>query len=355
MLTVALAEFYIGTYTSNTSGPNGVAGSQGVYRAALNTETGELLPPSLFAIAENPSYLAFKGNTLYAVSEKANGEVISFDQNGLTTSIQPTYGDYPCHVSLAGNGSMLLVANYNKGVLTRYPVASSGEVGTGTFFTNTGSGPNKQRQTASHAHFFSAAESKNNSWHIACDLGTDELLAFPGKSTSSEKDLTNPVRTKLPPGAGPRHFDWIPTQEFFFINNELNCTVTSMKLDFKTGAFSVNNTLSTLPAGTDLKGVSTAEIRCHPSGKFVYVTNRGHDSIAAYKVLSDGKLELITIAPSIAKTPRGMNIDASGKWMIVAGQSSDDLHSFSIDQTSGSLKPTGFSIKISKPVDILFR
>ena len=90
MLTVALAEFYIGTYTSNTSGPNGVAGSQGVYRAALNIETGELLPPSLFAIAENPSYLAFKGNTLYAVSEKANGEVISFDQNGLTTSIQPT-------------------------------------------------------------------------------------------------------------------------------------------------------------------------------------------------------------------------------------------------------------------------
>jgi 6-phosphogluconolactonase len=128
-----------------------------------------------------------------------------------------------------------------------------------------------------------------------------------------------------------------------------------MKLDFKTGAFSVNNTLSTLPAGTDLKGVSTAEIRCHPSGKFVFVTNRGHDSIAAYKVLSDGKLELITIAPSIAKTPRGMNIDASGKWMIVAGQSSDDLHSFSIDQTSGSLKPTGFSIKVSKPVDILFR
>jgi 6-phosphogluconolactonase len=237
----------------------------------------------------------------------------------------------------------IVVANYNKGVFARYFLSAKGEIQTPEFFTNKGSGPNKSRQDASHAHYIGETE-KNL---FACDLGTDEVLVF------KKGSLTNPTRFKTAPGAGPRHAAFDATRNVLFVNNELNCTVSALKFDDNKGTLKELNTLSTLPAGTDLKGNSTAEIRVFQN-KFVYVSNRGHHSIASYAIQKDGKLKLIEITPAGVKTPRGMNIDPSGNWLLVAGQDDNVIKSFRINAKTGKLKPSGFSLAVSKPVDIAF-
>lgn len=335
MVAAALLEFYIGTYTS----PNG---SEGIYKASLNTVTGELSAPTLFVKQQNPSYLAKRGKTLLAVSEVANGQLFSYSETGSLRGEAVTGGDYPCHISLTEGGTTILVANYNKGVVAKYKLGNRGNIVPPTFFTNTGSGPNKQRQDASHMHFIAPFQ---KDWSIACDLGTDELLSFQGD------DFATPKRFSLKPGAGPRHATFLPVKGLVFVNNELDCTVTALKAGTAVGEFTVLNTLSTLPAETPLSGNSTAEIRTN--GKFVFVTNRGHNSIASYKIESDGKLKLIEIKPSEVKTPRGMNLDPTGKWLVVGGQDSNQITSFKIGD-DGKLTPTGYKITVSKPVDILF-
>jgi 6-phosphogluconolactonase len=335
MVMAALIDFYVGTYTSP-------GGSEGIYKASLNTVSGELSAPTLFAKQQNPSYLARLGKTILAVQETANGKVYSYTESGSLSGENSTGGDYPCHISLTDGGKTMLVANYNKGVVAKFKLAPRGAIQQPSYFTNSGSGPNKQRQDASHMHFIAPFM---KDWNVACDLGTDELLSFEGA------DFTTPKRFKLQPGAGPRHATFLPSKGLVFVNNELDCTVTSLKADTKTGEFSVLNTLSSLPSGTGLKGNSTAEIRTN--GRFVFVTNRGHHSIASYKIEADGRLKLIEIKPAEVKTPRGMNLDPSGKWLVVAGQDSNDVRSFKVGE-DGKLTSTGHMITVSKPVDILF-
>lgn len=329
-----LLAIFIGTYTSP-------GGSEGIYEALLDIQTGELTQKKLFAKLQNPSYLLRRGETLYAVSEKANGEIWGFDMKGEEINHQPTGGDYPCHLDHDGDG--IVVANYNKGVFARYFLSAKGKIQTPEFFTNKGSGPNKSRQDASHAHYIGETE-KNL---FACDLGTDEVLIF------KKGSLTNPTRFKAAPGAGPRHAAFDATRNVLFVNNELNCTVSALKFDEKKGSLKELNTLSTLPAGTDLKGNSTAEIRVFQN-KFVYVSNRGNHSIASYAIQRDGKLKLIEITPAGVKTPRGMNIDPSNTWLLVAGQDDGVIKTLRINPKTGKLKPSGFSLTVNKPVDICF-
>lgn len=329
-----LIALFIGTYTSP-------GGSEGIYQALLDIQTGELKQKSLFAKLQNPSYLLRSGDLLYALSEKANGEIWGFDMEGNEINHQPTGGDYPCHLDHDGDG--IVVANYNKGVFARFFLSAKGELQNPEFFTNKGSGPNKSRQDASHAHYIGETE-KNL---FACDLGTDEILVF------KKGSLKDPVRFKTAPGAGPRHAAFDPSRSVLFVNNELNCTVSALKFDAQKGSLKELNTLSTLPVGTDLKGNSTAEIRVL-KGRYVYVSNRGHHSIASYAIQKDGRLKLIEITPAGVKTPRGMNIDPSGNWLLVAGQDDNIIKSFRIDTKTGKLKPSGFSLAVSKPVDIAF-
>lgn len=335
MVMAAMIEFYIGTYTSP-------GGSEGIYKSALNTVTGELSAPTLFAKQQNPSYLARRGKTILAVQETANGMVYAYSDTGSVMGEGATGGDYPCHISLIDGGKTILVANYNKGVVAKFKFAPRGAIQLPTYFTNTGSGPNKQRQDASHMHFLAPFI---KGWNVACDLGTDELLSFDGD------DFSKPKRFNLQPGAGPRHATFLPSKGLVFVNNELDCTVTALKAGTGTGEFTVLNTLSTLPSGTNLKGNSTAEIRTN--GNYVFVTNRGHNSIASYKIESDGRLKLVEIKPAEVKTPRGMNLDPSGKWLVVGGQDSNDIRSFKVGD-DGKLTSTGHTINVGKPVDILF-
>lgn len=329
-----LIALFIGTYTSP-------GGSEGIYSALLNIETGEITEKRLFTKLQNPSYLLRRGETLYAVSEKANGEIWGFDMKGEEINHQTTGGDYPCHLDHDGEG--IVVANYNKGVFARYFLSAKGELQTPEFFTNRGSGPNKSRQDASHAHYIGETE-KNL---FACDLGTDEVLVF------KKGSLKDPVRFKTAPGAGPRHAAFDANRNVLFVNNELNCTVSALRFDEEKGSLTELNTLSTLPEGASLKGNSTAEIRVL-GGRFVYVSNRGHHSIASYSIQKDGKLKLIEIIPAGVKTPRGMNIDPSGTWLLVAGQDDNVIKSFRINAKTGKLKPSGFSLAVGKPVDIAF-
>lgn len=330
----SLLAIFIGTYTSP-------GGSEGIYSALLNLHTGELTQKKLFAKLQNPSYLIRRGAILYAVSEKANGEIWGFDQHGEEINHQPTGGDYPCHLDHDGDG--IVVANYNKGVFARYFLSAKGELQSPEFFTNKGSGPNKSRQDASHAHFIGRTEN-----HIfACDLGTDEILVF------KRGTFSNPTRFKMAPGAGPRHAAFSYSRNLVFVTNELNCTATALKFDEVKGTLKELNTVSTLPAGTDLKGMSTAEIRVL-GDKYVYVSNRGHHSIASYAIQKDGKLKLIEITPAGVKTPRGMNVDPSGNWLIVAGQDDNVIKTLRINPKTGKLTPSGFSLSVNKPVDICF-
>ncbi len=335
MMPTSLLAFFIGTYTSP-------GGSEGVYQALLDIQTGELTQKKLFAKLQNPSYLLHRGDILYAVSETAKGEIWGFDMKGEEINHQPSGGDYPCHLDYDGDG--IVVANYNKGVFARYFLSAKGELQTPSFFTNIGSGPNKSRQDASHAHFIGEETDK----HIfACDLGTDEVLVF------KKGSLATPIRFKTAPGAGPRHAVFHYAKSTLYVNNELDCTVSALKFDAKKGTLKLINTLSTLPAGTDLKGMSTAEIRLH-ADNYVYVSNRGHHSIASYAIQKDGKLKLIEITSAGVKTPRGMKIDPSGNWLLVAGQEDNVIKSFRINSKTGKLKPSGFSLSVNKPVDICF-
>ena len=337
--------FYVGTYTSE-------GGSKGVYEVKMDPKTGAMETPTLVAETPNPSYLALDSHNrfLYAVDESSNGSVSAFAINPgskLTfLNKQPSEGSWPCHLSLGVNQRSILVANYGNGALARLPIHSDGSLGAANWeFVNTGSGPNRERQEGPHAHAMYTDSRRRFSF--SCDLGTDELLVFPaspGKET--------PRRVKLQPGAGPRHAAMNRNGRFLYVCNEMGNTVSTLAIEGP--EWKEIQSLSTLPEGHPVEGTTTAEIFCHPNGRWLYVTNRGHDSIAQFSILSNGQLELVEVKPVSVQIPRGFAIDSKGKWLVVAGQNSNDIESFGIDAKSGKLKVTGSKIGLSSPVCILF-
>lgn len=340
--------FYIGTYTSP-------GGSEGIYHARLNLETGEISTPALVAKAENPSFLALSkpDKSLYVVLETENGNVQSYaigaDGSLKLTSTAPSMGDAPCHVVVAPDQRMLLVANYSSGSLTTLGLNPDGSIApTETKnFPNDGSGPDKSRQESSHVHcaYFDAA----HGYAYACDLGTDQVLIYRVGETLNPN---NPPDAKVPAGSGPRHLTVHPNGQFVYVNNEMANTVTVFARFLSSGILEPIQNISTVPAGF-AGNSSTAEILCHPSGKWIYVSNRGDDSLAVYQVLGDGKLELVEITKCPAE-PRGCEIDPTGQWLVVAGQKSDEIVAMKIDQATGKLTSTNHPVKLGKPVSIVF-
>ena len=348
----ATIDFYIGTYTSP-------GGSEGIYHSTLNTTTGELSTPTLAAKIGSPSYLAWhpQKSVIYAVDEGSSAVVSAFQiqPGGSLSSINSqTYeGGGPCHVSVSPDGKFAFAASYGGGTLAAFPLESGGALKPHTaFLKNTGSGPDKSRQEAPHMHsIYADAHSK---FVYACDLGTDEILTFALDGKTGALKLSEPRATKAPAGGGPRHLAFHPNGKFAFVNNEMPATVTSYSIDSQTGHLAAINTLSTLPP--DANGPkSTAEIACHPSGKWLYVSNRGHNSIAVFAIGKDGSLASEEITAAGVKIPRGFAIDPSGHWLVVAGQDSNDIAVLKIDSESGKLKLLDQRIKVSKPVCISFR
>ena len=351
---------YIGTYTEKSS--------KGIYAFRFDAATGKLTPLGLAAETVSPSYLAIHPNHqfLYAVNEVANfegqkaGAVSAFsidrDTSKLTFLNQvSSRGPGPCHLSLDKTGKNLLVANYEGGSVAVFPVESDGRLrDASAFIQHTGSSVNKERQEAPHAHCIFT--SPDNRFALAADLGLDKVLVYRFDAAHGTLTPNNPAFGKTPPGAGPRHIAFHPDGKYVYVINEIQCTLSTFAYDPAHGALRLKDTVSTLAKGYNVTANdSTAEIEVHPSGKFVYGSNRGHDSIAVFAVdPAEGTVNRVEIVSTMGKTPRGFGIDPTGSFLIAANQDSDSLVVFRINQETGRLTPTGQKLEAYTPVSVEF-
>jgi 6-phosphogluconolactonase len=347
---------YVGTY----SGPK----SQGIYAYRFDAASGKLDPLGLAAETPNPSFLAIHPNRryLYAVNELSNfhgehsGGVTSFAidaKTGKLTQINQvsSRGSGPCHLSVDPTGKTVLVANYNAGSIVAYPIQSDGSLGEpSSFVQHHGSSVNKGRQLGPHAHFITT--SADNRHAVVCDLGLDEILVYRFESGK----LTDPQAAKVTPGAGPRHFAFSPSGSFGYAVTEMKPAVIAYAWNASTGGLKEIESLPTLPKDHPAtKRDSGAEILVHPSGKFVYASTRGHDSIAVFAAdAAKGGLTPVEIDPTGGKEPRSFGIDPEGKWLLAANQNSDTIVVFRIDPATGRLTPAGESVPVGSPVSIQF-
>ena len=346
---------YFGTYT------RGQDGSKGIYRSTLDLETGRLSKPMLAAEARNPSFLEIhpNGKFLYAVSESGgSGSVSAYAIETGTGTLkllnqQPSKGAGPCHVSIDHAGKNVLVANYGSGSAAVIPIQSDGRLAEPSgFVQHEGSSVNPRRQKGPHAHSINV--SADDRFAFVADLGTDTVMIYKLNIEKGTIVANNPAFARLKPGAGPRHFSFSPNGKYAYVINELHCTVTAFAYDPASGALTEIQTIPTLP--TDFEGASTcAEVRVHPNGEFLYGSNRGHDSIAVYKIdPAKGTLTFVEHETADIKTPRNFNIDPTGKFCLVANQGSDSVVVFRISQKTGELEPTEHKISIGRPVCVRF-
>jgi len=346
---------YLGTYT------RGEHAGKGIYRSALDLETGKLSDPVLAAEARNPSFLDVhpNGEFLYAVSEaggagSVSAYAIDADAGDLKfLNEQPSGGAGPCHVSIDHAGRNLLVANYGGGSASVIPIRADGRLGEPTGFAqHEGSSVHPRRQRRPHAHSINV--SPDNRFAFVADLGMDKIMIYRldiGKGTIV---ANSPPFAEVKPGAGPRHFAFHPNGQYAYVINEIDGTVTAFAYESASGALTEIQTVTTLPNGFDGSN-GCAEVRVHPSGKFLYGSNRGHDSIVVYQVnLAKGTLTFVEHETTDIETPRNFNIDPTGKFCLVANQSKDSVVVFRIDEETGMLEPTGHQISVARPVCVRF-
>ena len=349
---------YIGTYTRE-------GGSEGIYRSSLDLKTGALSKPMLAAKLKSPSFLAIHPSRplLYAVSETGGDpeEAQALNAFAIDTKTgdlkhlnsRSTGGGGACHVTVDRSGRVVLAANYSGGSIVSAPINEDGSLGeVASFIQHEGSSVHPQRQKAPHAH--SIMVSGDSKFAYSADLGVDKILIY--KLDAATGKLTkNPEApfAKMAPGSGPRHFAFHPNKDFAYVNSEMTSSVSAFKRSPETGSLTELQSISTLPKGYKNNN-STAEILVHPSGKFLYCSNRGHDSIAGYAIGEDGLLAPLGQTPIGGKTPRGFNIDPFGKFLVAGGQNSDSIHVFKIDGESGALSSVGEPIEVFKPVSVKF-
>lgn len=345
---------YVGTYTSGRS--------EGIYLLRLNLASGELRHVGLTKGVVNPSYLTLDrhGRRLYAVNEldefegKKSGAVSAFAVDRTTGNLtflnrQPTHGGSPCYVSLDASGRFLLVANYVGGSVAVLPLRGDGSLGEATDVEHyRGSGVNPQRQEAPHAHCILPDPTGRHIY--SCDLGTDRVMVFRFDAQRGRLIHAAQGSAQLKPGSGPRHLTFDPGGRRAYVLNELNSTVTAFAHDPSSGALRELQTLPILP--DDFKGENTAaDIHLSPEGKFLYCSNRGHDSIAAFSVgARTGELSFVAHTPTGGKTPRNFAIDPTGAFLLAANQNSDSILTFRRDARTGRLDPTGHFADVPSPV-----
>jgi 6-phosphogluconolactonase len=363
---------WFGTYT------NAKTGSEGIYTSRFDTDTGALAPPVLAAAARNPSFLAFHPRlpVVYAVAEvpgpdgKPVGGVAAFTIDEATARLtplgsQPSGGGGPCHVTVDAEGRVVLAANYGGGSVICLglddtgrprPVVAEGERRgfiQHTFDRADTPGIDPRRQDKPHAH--SVDVSRDGRFVVVCDLGVDQVFVHALDARAATIAPHTAARAKA--GAGPRHFAWHPGGRFAYAVNELDLTVTAFAHDAAAGTLTPIETLSTLPADVgDRAGFTAAEIAVHPTGKFVYASTRGHDSIAIYAIdAATGRLSFRGTEPVRGRIPRHFAIAPGGKFLLAAGQDSGTVAVFAIDQQTGGLTFTGTSIEVPAPVCVAFR
>jgi len=349
---------YVGTYTQR--------GSQGIYAYRYDASTGRMTSLGLAAETKDPSFLVIHPNRkwLYLVNEgqtykgQASGGVSAFTIDRATGKLTllndvASRGADPCYISLDHSGRFALVANYTGGSVAVFPVLADGRLGEASAFVqHKGSGPNHERQEGPHAHWIDL--SPDNRFALTADLGLDEVLVYRFDAGTGTLAANDPAFAKVDPGAGPRHVAFAPNGKFVYVIDEISATLTSFSYEAKGGRLQRLEAVPTLPK--DFAGKNTsAEIVFHPSGKFLYVSNRGHDSIALFKVDSGtGRLTFIEHTSTGGKEPRNFEIDPTGRRLFAANQESDNIVEFTIDQATGRLASTGQKLTLPAPVCIRF-
>jgi len=347
---------YVGTYTAGGK-------SKGIEVLRFDASTGKLSAAELAGETSNPSFLTIhqNGKHLYAVGEfsdkEKGGGLSAFEIDKATRKLKPlnqvgTRGGGPCHLLVDKTGKNVIVANYGGGSVAAFPLEAGGRVKeAASFIQHHGSSIDPKRQQGPHAH--SVNISPDNRFVFVADLGLDQVLVYRFDAAKCELTPNDPPFVKVRPGGGPRHFSLHPSVKFAYANSEMGNAVTAFRYDAAKGVLTEMQYISTIPDGW--KGVShTAEVLCHPSGKFLYCSNRGHDSIAVFRIGTDGKLTIVENAPTLGKTPRNFNIDPTGAYLLAANQQTDNIVVFKIDLISGKLVPTGQSLAVGAPVCIKF-
>ncbi len=351
---------YFGTYTG--------AKSKGIYVSTLDGKSGALTEPQLAAETPSPSFLAAhpSGDFLYAVNEvdtfegQPAGSVSAFAVDRSTGKLSPlnqqsSRGAGPAHLSVDRSGHDVLVANYGGGNVAVLPIGADGRLAPASAFVqHTGSSVNPSRQKEPHAHAINVDGS--NRFAYVADLGLDKILIYRFDATKGSLDPNDPPFASVQAGAGPRHLAIQSGGRFAYVINELICTVTAFTRDPDSGGLKAMQTISTLPAGEIVKPeYSTAELQLHPSGRFLYGSNRGHDSIVGFSVdQKTGRLTYVENKPTNGRTPRGFGIDPTGTWLIAGNQESDSVVVFRVDSRTGRLTPTAQTISVGAPVSVEF-
>jgi 6-phosphogluconolactonase len=353
---------YIGTYTKTTS--------KGIYLFDLDPSTGALTARGLAVEAEDPHFLAIDPTHrfLYAGAStaadpkdpsKITGMVDAFsidrDSGKLTLlNQQPAGGKGATYVAVPDSGNTVLVANYGSATIASLPIdPATGKLQPPmSVITQTGSSVNPDRQQHSYPHSINP-EPLNGQYVFVPDLGADKIFIYRLNSLRSDLTPSDPPFVTVPPGSGPRHMAFHPNHRFAYVINEMGGTVITYALDASKGTLAQLQVKSTLPS--DFTGTNTAaEVRVHPSGKFLYASNRGHDSIAVFALDPDtGLLSPRGYQSTQGKTPRNFSIDPSGRWLIAANQGSDTIVVFRIDEATGALTPTGTTASVPLPVCVL--
>jgi len=346
---------FVGTYTTKTK-------SKGIYAYEFDANTGKLTPKGVAAETPDPSWVAVhpSGKYLYAANEAGKaGTVSAFAVDAKSDKLtllnqMPALGEDPCYLSFDKTGKYVLVANYSSGTIAVFPILADGRLGEHTALEKDqgATGPNKERQEAPHAHWIET--SPDNRFVLVADLGLDEVLVYKFDAPSGTLTPNEPAFARLKAGSGPRHAVFYPNGKFVFAVSELSSTATSLAYDAKKGTLKEIGTASTLPPGFSGRN-DVAEAAVHPNGKFLYVSNRGNDSIAIFSI-DPGNRTLAPAGgiPTGGKEPRHFAIDPTGKYLLVENQFSNNIVVFKIDPLTGGLTPAGQVVEVPSPVDIAF-
>jgi 6-phosphogluconolactonase len=349
---------YFGTYTG--------ANSKGIYVSRFDSATGKLSEPMLAVQTVNPAYLAIAPDrrSLFAVNETehfnglASGAVSVFKLDPSAGKLdflnqQPSGGIDPCHIVANPDGKFVLVANYTSGSIAAFPVETNGSLApASSVIQHQGSSVNRERQAGPHAHCV-AVDGANHRVFV-CDLGLDKVMIYRLNETKGELAPEETPSAGLKPGTGPRHIAFSPDGRYAYVLGEMGATLTAFAYNPEHGALNEIQTVSTLPE--DFHGKNTsAEVALGPSGKYIYASNRGDDSIAVFAVNeASGRLSFVERQSCHGKTPRCFAIDPTGQFLIAANQNSNNVVVFRIDAKTGKLTWTGQSIEVGKPVCVTF-
>lgn len=348
---------YVGTYTDKTS-------SKGIYFSKYDSKSGHFDQPALAAESKNPSFLtkSADGRFVYAVNElsdyegKKSGAVSAFRVDPATGKLAflnevASRGADPCYITLDKTGRYLLVANYTGGNVAVFPVDKDGNVKEASgFVQHSGSGVNKERQEGPHAHWIET--SADNRFALVADLGLDELIVYRFDADSGKLAANEPEYGKVSEGSGPRHAAFGKNGKFVYLLNEMKGTVDVFR--YAGGKLSRVRATDSLPK--DFSGSNdAAELVMHPSGRFLYASNRGEDAIVVFRVDQEkGTLQVVERTLTQGKTPRSFAIDPTGKLLLAANQGSNNIVVFRIDQKNGKLAPTGDKLDAPSPVCVVF-